>query len=154
MAHELAGAFQQALRIGNLGAQKKPDIDVSREGIYIGECRITDTRGRLVIVQQLSNIVSAVAHDLEPALRDRGQFIRLLAPPGFDRRISPHRTRKPHQSAHITACSRRRPGTPERSSRTAPSRSGTLNARCARAPAFARSEERRVGKECRCRWWP
>ena len=46
MAHELAAAFQQALRIGELGAEKEPDIDVSREGIDVGECRITDTRGR------------------------------------------------------------------------------------------------------------
>ena len=36
MAHELAGAYQQALGIGNLGATKEPDIDVSFEGIDIG----------------------------------------------------------------------------------------------------------------------
>ncbi len=36
MAHELAGALQQALRIGNLGATKKAHVDVSFEGIDIG----------------------------------------------------------------------------------------------------------------------
>ena len=41
MAHELASAFQQTLGIGNLGATKEPDIDVSFEGIDIGERRIT-----------------------------------------------------------------------------------------------------------------
>ena len=51
MAHELASAFQQALGIGNLGATKEPDIDVSFEGIDIGECRVTDTRGRMAIMQ-------------------------------------------------------------------------------------------------------
>src|SRR5262245_56963270 len=47
MAHELAGAFQQVLGIGNLGSAKEPDIDVSFEGIDIGECRVTYTRGRV-----------------------------------------------------------------------------------------------------------
>ncbi len=41
MAHEPAGAFQQALRIGNLGTPKEPDIDVSPESIDIGEGRVT-----------------------------------------------------------------------------------------------------------------
>ena len=51
MAHELASAFQQTLGIGNLGATKEPDIDVSFEGIDIGKCRVTDTRGRMAIMQ-------------------------------------------------------------------------------------------------------
>ena len=100
MAHELASAFQQALRIGNLGATKEPDIDVSLEGIDIGECRITYTRGRMAIVQQLSNIVSAVAHDLKPALRDRPQFTRMLMHPDLDSWISLDRTGEPQKLAH------------------------------------------------------
>src|SRR5437660_7503477 len=51
MAHELASAFQQALGIGNLGATKEPDIDVSSERIDIRECRITYARGRMAIMQ-------------------------------------------------------------------------------------------------------
>jgi len=51
MAHEPSSAFQQALRIGNLGATKEPDIDVSFEGIDISECRITYTDGRMPIMQ-------------------------------------------------------------------------------------------------------
>jgi len=51
MAHELAGAFQQALRIGNLGTPKEPDIEVSLESVDIGEGGITYTRGRMPIVQ-------------------------------------------------------------------------------------------------------
>ena len=74
MAHELASSFQQALGIGNLGAAKEPDVDVSFEGIDIAECCITDARGRMAVMQQLSNIVAAPAQDLEPALRDRSQL--------------------------------------------------------------------------------
>ncbi len=51
MTHKLASAFQQALRISNLGATKEPDIDMSFEGIDIGECRITYTRCRVAIMQ-------------------------------------------------------------------------------------------------------
>ena len=40
MTHEPAGAFQEAARIRDLGAAKEPDIDVSPEGVDIGECRI------------------------------------------------------------------------------------------------------------------
>ena len=43
VAHELAGAFKQAVRICKFGATKKPDIDVSFEGVGIGECRVTYT---------------------------------------------------------------------------------------------------------------
>src|SRR2546423_1599143 len=88
MAHERAGAFQQVIGIGNLGAPKKTDIDVSCEGIDIAERRIIYTRGRMTVMQQLSNIVSAVAHDFKPALRDRCQFISMLTHPDLNRWIS------------------------------------------------------------------
>ncbi len=35
-------------------------------------------------MQQLPNVVSAGAHDLEPARRDRSQFARVVAHPEFD----------------------------------------------------------------------
>src|SRR6516164_626029 len=100
MAHELASAFQQALGIGNLGTTKEPHIDMSFEGIDIGECRITYTRSRMAIMQHLSNIVSAVAHDLKPALCNRPQFTRLLIHPDLDSGVSLHRTGEPHKLAH------------------------------------------------------
>jgi len=50
MAHELARAFQQAGRIGNLGPTKEAHIDVSFEGIDVGECRVTYTRRRMAIM--------------------------------------------------------------------------------------------------------
>jgi hypothetical protein len=100
MAHELARAFQQAKGIGYHRAAKEPDIDVSFECIDIGECRVSDTRGRMAIVQQLSNIVSTVAHNLKPALRDRPQFAGMLMHPNVDRWISPDRTWEPKKLAH------------------------------------------------------
>ena len=100
MAHELASAFQQAPRIGKLGATKEPDINVSFEGIDIGKCRITYTGGRMAIMQQLSHIVSAIADDLKPAMRDRSQFTGMLTHPDLDSGISLDRTWEPQKLAH------------------------------------------------------
>src|SRR5262245_21203786 len=58
MTHELASAFQQTLGIGDLGAAKEPDIDMSLECIDITKCRIRHACGRMAIVQQLSNVVA------------------------------------------------------------------------------------------------
>jgi len=51
MTHELASAFQQAVWIGQLGATKKSDIDVSSEGVDIGECRVSYAGGRMAVMQ-------------------------------------------------------------------------------------------------------
>ena len=99
MAHELARAFQQAPGIGNLGATKESDIDVSPEGIDIGKCRIAYSRGRMAIMQQLQNIVAAVTHDIEPAPCDRRQFTRMVAHPDLDGWIPPDRTVEPQKLA-------------------------------------------------------
>lgn len=79
MAHELTGALQQALWIGDLGTAKESDIDMMAEGIDIAECRVTDARGGMAVVQQLSDIVAAAAHDLKPALGDRPQLTGIRA---------------------------------------------------------------------------
>src|ERR1700720_1317198 len=101
MAHIPASAFQQAAWIGKLGAAKEPDIDVTCEGINVGECCISYTRCRMAIVQYLSNIVSAVAHDLKPALRDRPQLTRMLVHPDFDSWISLDRIGESHELIHM-----------------------------------------------------
>src|SRR5262245_27788104 len=101
MPHTLAGAFQKAFRISNLGTTKEPDIDVIFEGIDVAECRITYTGGRSVIMQQLSNIVPAVAHDFKPLLRDRPQFTGMLMHPELDCKISLGRSGKPHELIHL-----------------------------------------------------
>src|SRR5579872_5733600 len=78
MAHELASALQQTLRIGNLRTPKESDIDVRFERIHIPECRIGYTCGRMAIMQQLSNVVSASSHDRKPLPCDHPQFAGML----------------------------------------------------------------------------
>jgi hypothetical protein len=51
-------------------------------------------------MQHLLNIVSAVAHDLEPAPRDGPQFTWMLIHPGLDRRIARDGTGEPQEPAH------------------------------------------------------
>ena len=51
MAHELASALQNTMGIGNLGATKEPDIDVSFEYVDIAECRIIYARRRMTVMQ-------------------------------------------------------------------------------------------------------
>src|SRR4051794_12214827 len=100
MAHELASAFQQALRIGNLGAAKETNVDVRFEGIHVGKGGVADTRGRMAIMQQLSNVVSAAAHGLKPAARDRAQSIPMLVHPDLDRGVSLNGGSKSEKLAH------------------------------------------------------
>ena len=74
MAHVFAVAFQQARWIREFGAMEEPDMDMGFERVDVGEGSIIDARGGMPVVQELSNIVAAVAHDLKPALRDCPQF--------------------------------------------------------------------------------
>ena len=66
MAHELSGTFQQAIRIIDFCAIEESDIDVSGEGVDITERKIVSACRGMAIMQNLPNIVSATAHDLEP----------------------------------------------------------------------------------------
>ena len=100
MAHELASALQNTMRISNLSATKEPDIDVRFEYVDIAKCRIIYARSRMTVMQYLSNVVSAGAHDLKPALCDRSQLIGMFVHPGIDRWISLNRSWKPHQLGH------------------------------------------------------
>jgi hypothetical protein len=100
MAHELAGAFQETMWMRNLGPTKKTDIDVSPERIDISKCRVTNARGRMTVMRQLSNIVSAGTDDLEPPPSDISQLVPMPVHPDFDRRISFHRARQPKESNH------------------------------------------------------
>ena len=70
VAHELASALQQAIWIGDLGATEEPDVDVSFEGVDIGECPILYTSGRMAIMQQFAYIISTIADNVEPMPRD------------------------------------------------------------------------------------
>lgn len=88
VAHELASAFQERVRIGKLCSAKEADIDVSLEGIDIAEGRITDAGGGMPIMHEFAHVISAGPHDVEPALRDRAQGAGVAAHPRVYGRIS------------------------------------------------------------------
>ena len=100
MAHELASALQNTMGIRNLSAPKESDVNVIFEHVDVAKCRITYTRSRVTVMQYLSNVVSACAHDLKPALCDFYQLTGMFVHPVLDRWISLNRSRKPHQLGH------------------------------------------------------
>src|SRR5437867_5581331 len=84
MAHELAGALQQAGRIRERGAVKEPHVYVRGEYIYVAEGRISQTCHRTAVMQNLPNFVPALSHHLKPVLRDGSQFACMLFHPRID----------------------------------------------------------------------
>ena len=56
--------------VGKLSAVKESNIHVRFEGIDVGKCSVTDTCGRMTIVQYLAHIFAASAHDYEPTFRE------------------------------------------------------------------------------------
>jgi hypothetical protein len=88
VAHELSGAYQQAVRVVDLGSAKEADIDVSCERIDIAKGRIAYARSRVAIMQQFTNIVAAAAHHLKPLPRDRTYLAWPGIKPCLDSRIA------------------------------------------------------------------
>src|SRR6202007_2452833 len=84
MAHELAGALQQACRVRQRCAVKKTDVYVRSEYIDVGERRVSQTGNGTAVMQQLADFVSAVSHPLKPVLRDGSQFACMLFHPRID----------------------------------------------------------------------
>src|SRR3974390_121916 len=84
MAHELAGALQQAGRIWQRGAMKEPHVDVRGEYIDIAEGRISQTCNRTAVMQKLPDFVPALSHRLKPPMRDGSQFTGMLFHPRID----------------------------------------------------------------------
>src|SRR5271154_2878460 len=84
MAHELAGALQQAGRIWQRCALKEPHVNVRSEYIDVAEGRISQTGHRTAVMQELPNFVPAFPHDLKPLLRDGSQFASVRFHPGID----------------------------------------------------------------------
>src|SRR5437868_11095009 len=81
MAHELAGALQQARRIRQRYGVKEPHVYVRGEYIDVAEGRISQTCNRTAVMQKLPDFVPAVSHHLKPLLRDDSQFTRMLFHP-------------------------------------------------------------------------
>src|SRR6202023_1246432 len=84
MAHELAGALQQAGRIRQRCAVKEPHVYVRSEYIDVAEGRISQTGNRAAVMQKLPDFVPAFSHCLKPVMRDGSQFTCMLFHPHID----------------------------------------------------------------------
>src|SRR5713101_7862526 len=84
MAHELAGALQQAGRIRQCRAVKEPHVYVRGEYIDVAERRVTQTYNRIAVMQKLPDLVPALSHHLKPLMRDGTQFTCMLFHPRID----------------------------------------------------------------------
>jgi len=84
MAHEPAGALQQAGRIRQRCAVKEPDVYVRNKYIDVAEWRISQTCNRAAVMQELPDFVPAFSHHLKPLMRDGSQFTGMLFHPRID----------------------------------------------------------------------
>src|SRR6202163_3500482 len=84
MAHELAGALQQAGRIRQRCAVKEPHVYVRSEYIDVAEGRISQTCHRTAVMQKFPDFVPAFSHHLKPLIRDGSQFTCMLFHPRID----------------------------------------------------------------------
>src|SRR3981081_4672290 len=84
MAHELAGALQQAGRIRQRCAAKEPHVYVRSEYIDVAEGRISQTCNRAAVMQKLPDFVAAFSHYLKPLMRDGSQSACMLFHPRID----------------------------------------------------------------------
>jgi hypothetical protein len=97
MTHELAGALQQAGRIGQRRAVKEPHVDVRSEYIDVTEGRISQACNRTAVMQEFSNLVPASSHLLKPLMGDDSQFTFMLFHPRVDGRMPFHSAVKSQQ---------------------------------------------------------
>ncbi len=81
MAHELAGALQQAGGVRQRRALKETYVYVRREYVDIAEGRISQTGDRTTVMQGFQNFVPACPHHLKPVARDGSQFTGMRVEP-------------------------------------------------------------------------
>src|SRR6202008_5090602 len=84
MAHEFAGALQQAGRIRQRCPVKEPHVYVRSEYIDVAEGRISQTGNWPAVMQKLPDFVSAFSHHLKPLMRDSSQFTCMFFHPRID----------------------------------------------------------------------
>src|SRR5476649_2476781 len=84
MAHELAGALQQAGRIRQRCALEEPHVYVRSEYIDVAEGRISQTCHRTAVMQKFPDFVPAFSHHLKPLMRDRSKLTCMLFHPRID----------------------------------------------------------------------
>src|SRR5262245_57514605 len=66
MTHELAGALQQAGRIGQRCAVKEPHVYVPIDYVDVAERRVSEICNRTAIMQKLPDFIPAFAHHFKP----------------------------------------------------------------------------------------
>src|SRR5215831_20036602 len=84
MAHELAGALQQAGRIRQRCAVKESHVYVRSEYIDVAKGRISQTCNRTAVMKKLPDFVPTFSHHLKPLTRDRSQIAWMLFHPRID----------------------------------------------------------------------
>src|SRR5260221_10207384 len=84
MAHELAGALQQAARIRQCCAVKEPHVYMRSKYINVAEGRISQTCNRTAVMQEFPDFVPAFSHCLKPLICDGSQFTCMLVHPRID----------------------------------------------------------------------
>lgn len=77
MPHESPSALQEIARILHLGSEEEADVHVGLECTDMGEGRIAHAGRRLTIMQDLTDIISAPTHHLEPPASDLSEFVRV-----------------------------------------------------------------------------
>src|SRR5215467_13537682 len=90
MPHEFSRAFQQAVRIGQLRSLKESDVDMRGKRIDITKCGFTHTGCWMIVMKQLTYIIAARSHDLEPQPGERSESIGSSVEPQLDRGIASH----------------------------------------------------------------
>jgi hypothetical protein len=90
MAHELASALQQAGRVRQRRAVKESYVYVQSEYVDVAEGRISQTRNRTAVMQELPDFVPAFSHHGKPSMRDDSQFTFMLFHPRVDGGIPHH----------------------------------------------------------------
>src|SRR3984885_788521 len=88
MAHELAGALQQARRIRQRCSVKEPHIYVRSEYIDVAKGRVSQTCNRTAVMQKLPDFVPTFSHHLKPLMRDGAQSTSMLFHPRIDGEIT------------------------------------------------------------------
>src|SRR5260370_7218918 len=84
MAHELAGALQQAGRIRQRCAVKEPHVYVRSEYIDVAEGRISQTCNRTAVMEKLPDFGRAFSDHVKGLVRDGSQFTCMLFHPRID----------------------------------------------------------------------
>jgi hypothetical protein len=100
VSHVSAGAFQEAGGIGQTGAMKEADVDVSGKDADVGKRNVTNASGGQPVVHQFSNVGTAAPHPCEPSGRQGPQLARLYLEPGRNRRIALDSSIESQESGH------------------------------------------------------